>query len=41
VLQASGAVAVGLRSRLAEALKQDDPVKLGVTGLIHIIIPRP
>jgi hypothetical protein len=40
VLQASGGLAIGLRSRLAEALGQDDPVR-GLSGLIHFIIPRP
>lgn len=31
----------GLRSRLAEALRQDDPGKLGAIGKILITIPRP
>ena len=41
VLQSTGAVTQKLKSRLAEALQQDDPVKLGLIGLILIIIPRP
>lgn len=41
LIQSTGAATQTLKSRLAEAFKQDDPVKIILIGLIHVIIPRP
>jgi hypothetical protein len=32
---------VGVRARLAEALRQDNPARLGAIGQIVVTIPRP